>query len=124
MSEQKGKKTHRLISYLFLIQVVIMVVAAFKFLYTSEVSDVARIVTTTLLFLNAAGFLVLSFFVKRLKPLVFFIIVGYIVFNIAFIFADQVGGWDYFILALNVITLILYLWYAVTRIFTKKKDKS
>lgn len=123
-SKNEGKKIHRIISYLLIAQTLFMIFAGFNFLYNSEVSEVARIVTTALLFINAAGYLILSFLVKRLKPLIFFIIVGYILINIALVFTDQVGAWDYIILALNVITLVLYFWYAVSRIFTKRQDKS
>jgi len=119
-----GKTTRAILSVLLLVQVAFWIFSALMYLKDTEVEGISRIVTAVLMFLNSAGFLVLVFLIGRLKPLVFFVTVGFIALNIALTLTDQVGGWDYFILGLNVITFILYLWYAVSKIFTRRKKKS
>jgi len=121
--EAKKSKTKRIISIFLLTQMVFWIACAFFNLYTSNAGIVRKISVTAVMFLNAGIFLVLTFFVGKSKPLVFFITVGFLLINAAVIIAGGISGWDYVILAFIAVTLGVYLWFNVKKVYKKVKAK-
>ena len=121
--ERKKKKTNKIISIFLLAQVILWVGCAFFNIYTSNASEMRKISVTALMFLNAGVFLILTLLVGKSKPVVFFITVGVLLLNAALLLAGGLTGWEYIALALIAVSLGLYLWFNVKKVYFKIKER-
>ena len=110
-------RTKRIVSIFLVVQVVFWVIAAFFNLAVSKASNLQRISSTAMMFINAGIFLVMVLLTSKERPVVTVVTFGVLLATIAFTISGGISGWDYAVLAFAAISLGAMVWFHVKKAY-------
>ena len=97
----------KILSIAIVFQCIFLIIAGIDFYTQSTIPFVPKLMMSLLLVLDGFIYLV-SLFIKKQFRLYKLFFTLFILVNIGLTFTDEVGVWDYIILGLNIIILVIY----------------
>lgn len=98
----------KLFRFLLLFQMIFLVLAGIDFYISSDIESIVKILISSMLIIDGILYFISMFLLKIKSMYISLLFSFFIIVNILFTFADEVGLWDYIILLANIFILCIF----------------